>query len=111
MLVCLFILIKKEFTFRNVSIVFVLFIQGDLFFVYVFSLNILWPMLQGATTQQNEIQVYTVDVGAGINEAELKGTASSPDTRYFYKADTFDSVGALSNILGPKICNGKTLIV
>ena len=66
--------------------------------------------MQGKTTQGNDIQVYTVGVGAGINEDELKGTASSPSSRYFYKADTFEATGALAKIIGPKICNGEPLL-
>ncbi|KAK7505812.1 hypothetical protein BaRGS_00003083 [Batillaria attramentaria] len=62
-------------------------------------------ILQGTTAQNNDIQIYTVGVGAGINEAELKGVASDPDTRYFYKADTFAALQGLDDILGPKICN------
>lgn len=57
--------------------------------------------------QNNDIQVYTVGVGAGVDQTELKGIASSPDTRYFYRADTYDSAAALSAIIGPKICNGE----
>lgn len=64
---------------------------------------LLW---QGKTTQNNDIEVYTVGVGAGVNEQELKGTASTPSNRYYYHADTFDAVNDLSKIIGPKICNG-----
>ncbi|XP_076470008.1 uncharacterized protein LOC143300296 [Babylonia areolata] len=62
-------------------------------------------IVQGETTKAADIQIYTVGVGQGINTQELSGTASSPSSRYFYTADTFDSTGALADIIGPKICN------
>ncbi|KAL8559721.1 hypothetical protein ACOMHN_002254 [Nucella lapillus] len=62
-------------------------------------------IVQGDTTRAADIQIYTVGIGPGINPQELSGTASSPSNRYFYTADTFQSAGALANIIGPKICN------
>lgn len=61
---------------------------------------------QSQTAQNNDIQVYSVGIGAGIDERELMGVASDPDTRYFYEADTFESLSSVADIIGPKICNG-----
>ncbi|XP_035824757.1 uncharacterized protein LOC101847325 [Aplysia californica] len=60
---------------------------------------------QADELRANDIDVYSVGIGAGVDINEMNGIASDPDTRYVYTADNFDSAQALADVLGPKICN------
>ena len=63
--------------------------------------------LRAKTAKDNDILIYTVGVGGGINKKELKSVASNPDSRYFLTADNYESLNSISELLATKICNGK----
>ena len=67
--------------------------------------------MQAEELRSNDIDIYTVGIGAGIDRTELKDIASDPSSRYFYQADNFDSAQTLANFLGPRICNGNSLVL
>ena len=66
--------------------------------------------LQAQTAKDNNIAIYTVGVGHGIDMDELKSVSSDPDSRYLLTADNYDSLGSLSELLATKMCNGKFCI-
>ncbi|XP_076111945.1 uncharacterized protein LOC143080130 isoform X2 [Mytilus galloprovincialis] len=61
--------------------------------------------LQAQTAKDNNIAIYTVGVGHGIDMDELKSVSSDPDSRYLLTADNYDSLGSLSELLATKMCN------
>ena len=63
--------------------------------------------LRAQTAKDNNIAIYTVGVGGGIDRDELKSISSNPDSRYFLTADNYGSINSLSKLLATKICNGK----
>lgn len=63
--------------------------------------------LKAQTAKDNNILIYTVGVGNGIDTDELTSVASDPDSRYFLTADNFNSLNSLSDLLATKICNGQ----
>lgn len=63
--------------------------------------------LKAQTAKDNDILIYTVGVGNGIDTDELKSVSSNPDSRYFLTADNFNSLNSLSDLLATKICNGQ----
>lgn len=63
--------------------------------------------VQAQTAKDNNVILYGVGVGSGVNMQELTSVTSDPDSRYVLKADSYGSLDALSNGLSTKICNGK----
>lgn len=63
--------------------------------------------VQAQTAKDNNVILYGVGVGSGVNMQELTSISSDPDSRYILKADSYGSLNPLSGALSTKICNGE----
>ena len=57
--------------------------------------------------KQNGITLYTVGIGQGIHQQDLRAVASNPASRYALRAQNFDSLGDLSYPLSTRTSSGK----
>lgn len=63
--------------------------------------------IQGQVAKDNNIIMYGVGVGSGINMDELSSVSSSPSHRYMLTAENYGALNSLSSSLSTKLCNGK----
>jgi hypothetical protein len=61
---------------------------------------------QGQVAKDNNIIVYGVGVGSGVDMDELSSVTSSPSHRYLFKAENYGALNSLSSALSTKLCNG-----
>ena len=66
--------------------------------------------LEAQTARDNGVILYSIGIGGGADFNELRAITSDPDTRHMFKADNFDALSSLSDLLATKICNGKYCI-
>lgn len=63
--------------------------------------------VQGQVAKDNNIVMYTVGVGSGVDMDELSFVSSSPHQRYLLTAEHYGALNSLSGPLSTKLCNGK----
>lgn len=63
--------------------------------------------IEAKTAKDNNVVIYAIGVGGGIDRDELMSVSSSPNSRYFMTADNYQTLNTLSDLLAAKICNGK----
>ncbi|XP_076113274.1 uncharacterized protein LOC143080959 isoform X2 [Mytilus galloprovincialis] len=61
--------------------------------------------IQGQVAKDNNIIMYGVGVGSGINMDELSSVSSSPSHRYMLTAENYGALNSLSSSLSTKLCN------
>ena len=65
--------------------------------------------LEAQTARDNGVILYAVGVGNGVDQNELQAIASDPDSRHLFKAQNYDALRSLSDLLATKVCNGKLI--
>lgn len=63
--------------------------------------------VQGQVAKDNNVVMYTVGVGSGVDRDELSFVSSSPVQRYMLNAEHYGALNSLSGPLSTKLCNGK----
>ena len=63
-------------------------------------------LLQAKSARDNNIAIFTVGVGGGVDRSELNEMSSNPDLRYSMYTDGFQSLNSLTDMLAMKTCNG-----
>ena len=66
--------------------------------------------LQAQTAKDNNVIMYGVGVGSGVDMNELSNIASDPKGRYVLHSESYGSLSGLSGILSSRLCNGRRLI-
>lgn len=63
--------------------------------------------IEAQSAKDNNIIMYTVGVGSGVDQDELKTVASDPDSRYYMQTQNYGALGGVSGSLATNLCNGK----
>ena len=66
--------------------------------------------IQGQVAKDNNIIMYGVSVGSGVDMEELSSVTSSPNHRYLFKAENYGALNTLAGPLSTKLCNGKRFV-
>lgn len=87
-------------------------VRGSVFYVVVFVIDggfIIFDIIkvQVQIVKDNNVILYGVGVGLGVNMQELILVISDFDLRYVLKVDSYGFLDVFFNGLFIKICNGK----
>ena len=55
------------------------------------------------------VTIFSIGVGSGIQEAELKAMATDPDNQHVFVVNNFDALDLIKASLQRKTCEGKAL--
>lgn len=64
-------------------------------------------LLESKNAKDNGDIIYTVGIGGAVDASELSQVSSDPDSRYVFKADSFQSLNGIADYLALKACNGR----
>ena len=62
---------------------------------------------EAAKLRDAGVTVFSIGVGSGANEQELKAMATDPDDTHVFTVSNFTSLDAITGTLAHKTCQGK----
>ena len=62
---------------------------------------------EAANLRNAGVTVFSIGVGSGANENELKAMATDPDVNHVFTVTTFTSLDNITGTLAQKTCQGK----
>ena len=63
---------------------------------------------EAAKLRDAGVTVFSIGVGSGANEQELKAMATDPDDTHVFIVTNFTSLDNITGTLAEKTCQGKT---
>ena len=63
---------------------------------------------EAAKLRDDGVAVFSIGVGSGANEQELKEMATDPDDTHVFTVSNFTSLDNITGTLAQKTCQGKT---